>query len=80
MYIKKRLDTHKLVEEFMLLANKEVAKFVELVEFQKPEFFQNQFQQRLLHLFPVKTKSLRLQVAFYALWHVQQNIPQDSIE
>ena len=32
VYIKKRLDTHKLVEEFMLLANKEVAKFVENIE------------------------------------------------
>ncbi|MBU6431419.1 ribonuclease R [Patescibacteria group bacterium] len=28
IYIKKRLDTHKLVEEFMLLANKEVAEFI----------------------------------------------------
>lgn len=28
IFIKKRLDTHKLVEEFMLLANKEVAEFI----------------------------------------------------
>lgn len=28
IYKKKRLDTHKLVEEFMLLANKEVAEFI----------------------------------------------------
>ncbi len=28
VYIKPRLDTHKLVEEFMLLANREVAKFI----------------------------------------------------
>ena len=28
VYKKERLDTHKLVEEFMLLANREVAKFV----------------------------------------------------
>ena len=32
VYLKKRLDTHKLVEEFMLLANKEVAKFVAEIE------------------------------------------------
>jgi ribonuclease R len=28
VYAKERLDTHKLVEEYMLLANKEVAKFI----------------------------------------------------
>jgi len=28
VYIKERLDTHKLVEEFMLLANREVAKYI----------------------------------------------------
>lgn len=28
IYKKKRLDTHKLVEEYMLLANREVAKFI----------------------------------------------------
>lgn len=28
VYVKPRLDTHKLVEEYMLLANREVAKFV----------------------------------------------------
>lgn len=28
IFIKRRLDTHKLVEEFMLLANKEVAEFI----------------------------------------------------
>lgn len=28
VYVKPRLDTHKLVEEFMLLANREVAKFI----------------------------------------------------
>jgi len=28
VYVKERLDTHKLVEEFMLLANREVAKFI----------------------------------------------------
>ena len=28
-YIKERLDTHKLIEEFMLLANREVAQFIE---------------------------------------------------
>ncbi len=32
VYIKKRLATHKLVEEFMLLANKEVAKYISLIE------------------------------------------------
>ena len=32
VYLKKRLDTHKLVEEFMLLANKEVAKFISDIE------------------------------------------------
>ncbi len=29
VYKKERMDTHKLVEEFMLLANKEVAKFID---------------------------------------------------
>lgn len=33
--LKKRFDAHRLIEEFMLLANKEVAKFVK--EKQKPE-------------------------------------------
>lgn len=28
VYVKQRLDTHKLVEEYMLLANREVAKFI----------------------------------------------------
>jgi ribonuclease R len=28
VYVKERLDTHKLVEEYMLLANREVARFV----------------------------------------------------
>jgi ribonuclease R len=28
VYVKERMDAHKLVEEFMLLANKEVAKFI----------------------------------------------------
>lgn len=28
VYVKERLDTHKLVEEYMLLANREVAKFI----------------------------------------------------
>ncbi len=28
IYLKKRLDTHKLVEEYMLLANREVAEFI----------------------------------------------------
>ncbi len=32
VYIKKRLATHKLVEEFMLLANKEVAIFISDIE------------------------------------------------
>ncbi len=32
VYIKKRLATHKLVEEFMLLANKEVALFISAIE------------------------------------------------
>ncbi|MEI7513374.1 MAG: ribonuclease R [bacterium] len=32
VYIKKRLATHKLVEEFMLLANKEVAIFISEIE------------------------------------------------
>lgn len=35
IYIKKRFDAHKLIEEFMLLANKHVAKYVKLK--QKPE-------------------------------------------
>lgn len=32
VYLKKRLDTHKLVEEFMLLANKEVAEYIAKIE------------------------------------------------
>jgi ribonuclease R len=32
VYIKKRLATHKLVEEFMLLANKEVAIYISAIE------------------------------------------------
>jgi len=28
VYVKERIDTHKLVEEFMLLANREVAKYI----------------------------------------------------
>ncbi|MBS3913792.1 MAG: ribonuclease R [Bacteroidetes bacterium] len=35
VFLKKRFDAHKLIEEFMLLANKEVARFVKTK--QKPE-------------------------------------------
>ncbi len=35
IYVKKRFDAHKLIEEFMLLANREVARFVK--QKQKPE-------------------------------------------
>ncbi|MBL7811801.1 MAG: ribonuclease R [Bacteroidetes bacterium] len=35
VYLKKRFDAHKLIEEFMLLANKEVAQYVKTK--QKPE-------------------------------------------
>lgn len=65
IYIKKRLDTHKLVEEFMLLANKEVAEFIFKASKSKQEK-RNPFIYRI-HDVPDKEKISQLAIFLKAL-------------
>ena len=65
IYIKKRLDTHKLVEEFMLLANKEVAEFIFKASKSRQEKH-NPFIYRI-HDVPDKEKIAQLSVFLKAL-------------
>ncbi|MEK7157803.1 MAG: ribonuclease R, partial [Patescibacteria group bacterium] len=64
IFIKKRLDTHKLVEEFMLLANKEVAEFI--FKARKSTQSESPFIYRI-HDVPDKEKIARLSVFLKAL-------------
>lgn len=64
VYKKERLDTHKLIEEFMLLANKEVAKFMNLEA--KKTGHKGSFIYRI-HDLPDKEKLLNLQTFMKAL-------------
>lgn len=65
IYIKERLDTHKLVEEFMLLANKEVAEFIFKASKSKQEKH-NPFIYRI-HDVPNREKIDQLSVFLKAL-------------
>ena len=66
IYKKKRLDTHKLVEEFMLLANKEVAEFVYKFEKKSGKLFPLPYR---IHDFPDKDRIAELAVFVKALGH-----------
>lgn len=66
VFKKERLDTHKLVEEFMLLANREVAKFM-TVEAKKAGH-KGTFIYRI-HESPDKEKLVNLQIFLKAMGH-----------
>ncbi|MFA6340747.1 MAG: ribonuclease R [Candidatus Paceibacterota bacterium] len=66
IFKKQRLDTHKLVEEFMLLANKEVAEFVYKFEKKSGKLFPLPYR---IHDLPDKEKIAELAVFVNALGH-----------
>ncbi len=66
IYKKQRLDTHKLVEEFMLLANKEVAEFVYKYEKNSGKLFPLPYR---IHDLPDKERIAELAVFVKALGH-----------
>ncbi len=66
IYKKQRLDTHKLVEEYMLLANKEVAEFVYKFEKKSGKLFPLPYR---IHDFPDKDRIAELAVFVKALGH-----------
>lgn len=66
IYKKERLDTHKLVEEFMLLANKEVAEFVYKSERKYGKSFPLPYR---IHDLPDREKIAELSVFVKALGH-----------
>ncbi|MFA5652192.1 MAG: ribonuclease R [Candidatus Paceibacterota bacterium] len=66
IYKKQRLDTHKLVEEFMLLANKEVAEFVYKYEKNSKKLFPLPYR---IHDLPDKDRIAELAVFVKALGH-----------
>jgi ribonuclease R len=66
IYKKQRLDTHKLVEEFMLLANKEVAEFVYKYEKNSKKLFPLPYR---IHDLPDKERIAELAVFVKALGH-----------
>ncbi len=66
IYKKQRLDTHKLVEEYMLLANKEVAEYVYKFEKKSGKLFPLPYRT---HDFPDKDKISELAVFVKALGH-----------
>jgi ribonuclease R len=66
IYKKQRLDTHKLVEEFMLLANKEVAEFVYKYEKNSKKLFPLPYR---IHDLPNKERIAELAVFVKALGH-----------
>ena len=66
IYKKQRLDTHKLVEEFMLLANREVAEFVYKYEKKSNKIFPLPYR---IHDLPDKEKIEELAVFVKALGH-----------
>lgn len=66
IYKKQRLDTHKLVEEYMLLANKEVAEFVYKFEKKSGKLFPLPYR---IHDFPDKDRIAELAIFVKALGH-----------
>lgn len=66
IYKKERLDTHKLVEEYMLLANKEVAEFVYKFEKKSGKKFPLPYR---IHDLPDKEKIAELSIFVKALGH-----------
>jgi ribonuclease R len=66
IYKKQRLDTHKLVEEFMLLANKEVAEYVYKYEKKSKKIFPLPYR---IHDLPDKDKIAELAIFVKALGH-----------
>ena len=66
IYKKQRLDTHKLVEEYMLLANKEVAEYVYKFEKKSGKLFPLPYR---IHDFPDKDRIAELAVFVGALGH-----------
>ncbi|MFH1455282.1 MAG: ribonuclease R [bacterium] len=66
IYKKQRLDTHKLVEEYMLLANKEVAEYVYKFEKKSGKLFPLPYR---IHDFPDKDRITELAVFVNALGH-----------
>jgi len=66
IYKKERLDTHKLVEEYMLLANKEVAEFVYKTEKKTGKLFPLLYR---IHDLPNKEKIAELSIFIKALGH-----------
>jgi ribonuclease R len=66
IYKKQRLDTHKLVEEFMLLANKEVAEYVYKFEKKSGKLFPLPYR---IHDLPDKDRIAELAVFVKALGH-----------
>jgi ribonuclease R len=66
IFKKQRLDTHKLVEEYMLLANKEVAEFVYKFEKKSGKLFPLPYR---IHDLPDKDRIAELAVFVKALGH-----------
>ena len=66
IYKKARLDTHKLVEEYMLLANKEVAEYVYKFEKKSGKLFPLPYR---IHDFPDKDRIAELAIFVKALGH-----------
>ncbi len=66
IYKKERLDTHKLVEEYMLLANKEVAEFVYKFEKKSGKIFPLPYR---IHDLPNREKIAELAIFVKALGH-----------
>lgn len=66
IYKKQRLDTHKLVEEYMLLANKEVAEYVYKFEKKSGKLFPLPYR---IHDLPDKDRISELAVFVKALGH-----------
>jgi len=66
IYKKKRLDTHKLVEEYMLLANKEVAEYVYKFEKKSGKLFPLPYR---IHDLPDRDKIAELAIFVKALGH-----------
>lgn len=66
IYKKERLDTHKLVEEYMLLANKEVAEFVYKYEQKSGKLFPLPYR---IHDLPDKERIANLAIFVKVLGH-----------
>ncbi|MCK5059801.1 MAG: ribonuclease R [Candidatus Pacebacteria bacterium] len=68
IYVKERLDTHKLIEEFMLLANRAVAEF--MFEAQKKQGYKIGSVIYRIHDVPDKDKIKNLAIFVRALGHM----------